>query len=136
MDKTIYVERTDEDIMQDLHRLVRSYKPLIMSRGRFRYHVRNGVVMLSGNINTRVNRQLFVDEIVQLDGVVALDDTHLYDDDTLSLMIAKLLPNGVRLHCDHGVIILTGRLPDDVSADELVGRITEVPGVRAVTTKF
>ncbi len=136
MEKTITIEKTDEDILHDLNRLVRSYKPIIMSRGRFQYSVRNGVVTLTGNINTKLNRVLFLDELAQLDGVVALNDTHLYDDDTLRITIGKLLPEGVRVRCDHGAVKLIGRLPQDVSAEELQGRVAEVPGVRAVTTHF
>jgi osmotically-inducible protein OsmY len=128
--------RSDEDILEDLHDLARSYDPLKMSRGYFRYSVVNGVVQLQGHIKSALARRFLNDRIPDIEGVVAVDDSQLYDDDALAVEIGKLLPTGVRVRLSHGAAVLTGVLPGEVSAEELIGSVAELPGVRTVTTGF
>jgi osmotically-inducible protein OsmY len=136
MAETTSIERTDEDILQDLHQMIRSYKPLIASRPYFRYSVHNNVVKVEGNIKSGFARQIFSESIPDLPGVMAVDDSELYDDEALRLALGKLLPVGVRVRIDHGHVILTGRLAPDIDADALKAMVGEVPGVREVLTDF
>lgn len=129
-------ERTDEDILEDIHRLVRSYKPLILSRGYFQYHVVHGVVMVEGHIKSALARQIFTDSLPDIEGVVAVDASKLYDDETLRYSLGKLLPDGVRVRTDHGVVVLTGHLPADMPVNALIGLVGEVHGVREVKADF
>jgi hypothetical protein len=130
------IPHTDEDILEDIHNLVRSYKPLITSRGYFHYRVQTGVVTVWGNIKSRSAHQLFTKNLPDVDGVIAVDDSKLYDDETLRLQIGNLLPMGIRVRIHNGLVTLTGRLPDGMSTDDLKGKLVTVPGVVAVNTDF
>lgn len=130
------IPRTDEDILEDIHDFTRSYNPLVISRGHFFYNVQGGVVTVWGNIKSRFARQLFSKNLPNIEGVVAIDDSKLYDDETLRLEIGALLPMGVRVRVHHGLVTLTGQLPDDTSTDDLKGHLVTIPGVVAVNTDF
>lgn len=136
MEETIVYTRTDEDILEDVHRLVRSYQPLKMAQTHFRCHVRSGVVKVTGHINSELNRQLFLHNLPDIEGVMAVDDSELFDDDNLRLTIAKLIPNGVRLRVNYGIVALNGHLPAGTHVDELKGMLAELPGVKAVVTNL
>jgi hypothetical protein len=130
------IPHTDEDILEDIHNLVRSYKPLITSRGHFYYRVQTGVVTVWGNIKSRSAHQLFAKNLPDVDGVIAVDDSKLYNDETLRLEIGKLLPMGIRTRIHNGLVTLTGQLPADTNADDIKGELVTVPGVIAVNTDF
>lgn len=127
---------TDEDILEAIRQLVRGYAPLRASRSYFTVHVLSGVVIVEGNVATGLARHLFLENIAEIPGVVAIDDSKLYDDEALRFQIGKFLPIGVRVRIDHGVVVLTGHLPEGVSLDEVKGKIVETAGVRNLTTDF
>ncbi len=135
-EETTYILITDEDILESLHQLVRSHKPLITSRNHFRFNVQSGVVTIVGNIASHSARRILTDNIPDLPGVVAVDDSALYDDETMRFDLGKLLPSGVRVRINHGQVILSGRLPEDISAEDAKGRVAEVAGVRDVMTTW
>ncbi len=126
-DETVLVP-TDEDILESLHALVRSNDQIRVSRNDFTYTVVNGVVKLVGHVRTSIVRRMFKDSVLQLAGVSAVDDTELYDDESLLLAVGKVLPVGVRARINHGVVALSG-----TSADEIVANVGEIPGVRLVS---
>ena len=133
---TTAIPRTDEDILESIHDLVRSYKPLVISRSYFHYRVQTGVVTVWGNIKSRSAYQMFVKNLPDIEGVIAVDTAKLHDDETLRLEIGKLLPVGVRIRVNHGQVTLTGQLPDDTSADDIKGQLVSIPGVVVVNTDF
>lgn len=136
MEETVVYTRTDEDILEDVHQLVRSYQPLKMAQQHFHCQVRSGVVKISGHINSQLNRRLFLQNLPDIEGVMAVDDSELFDDETLRLTIAGLLPSGIRLRVSYGVVALSGHLPVGTHVDELKGMIAELPGVKAVATNL
>lgn len=135
-EEKVALPRTDLDILEDIHQLIRSYQPLTVSRGFFRYSVQSGVVTVEGHIKSSLSREIFTHKIPLIEGVDAVDVSRLYDDETLRLSLGKLLPMGVRVRIEHGAVALTGRPAADLNVDELVGQIGEVAGVREVTVNF
>ncbi|MBI5930160.1 MAG: hypothetical protein HY862_12685 [Chloroflexi bacterium] len=130
--ETVYVP-TDEDILESLHTLVRSHDQVRLSRSYFTYTVVSGVVKLVGNVKTPIVRRAFKDGVLQLAGVSAVDDTELYDDETILWAVGKVLPFGIRARLNHGAVALSGALPAGASAEEIVANVGEIPGVRLVT---
>ncbi|PJF44840.1 MAG: hypothetical protein CUN55_02030, partial [Phototrophicales bacterium] len=122
--------RSDLEILADIHRLVQDTQALSLSRGHFQYTVQNGVVIVKGHISSRIGYELFVDNLMNIDGVVAVDDRELYDDETLRLNIGRILPKGLRVRIHHGVVALSGRMAaDSPEVQEAIARIGEMPGV-------
>lgn len=136
MEETAVYIRTDEDILEDVHRLIRSYQPLKMAQSHFTCRVRSGVVKVFGHVNSQLNRRLFLHNIPDIEGVMAVDDSELFDDESLRLTVAKLLPMGIRLRVNYGVVSLSGKLPAEAHVDEIKGMIAELPGIKAVVTNL
>ncbi len=130
--ETVFVP-TDEDILESLHILVRANDQIRVSRSYFSYTVVNGVVKLVGNVKTPIVRRAFKDNVLQLAGVNAVDDTELFDDEGILLAVGKVLPFGMRARLNHGAVALSGILPEETSADEMVANVGEIPGVRMVS---
>lgn len=130
------LERSDEDILGTIHELVRSYQPFYASHRYFHVAIKDGVVILEGHLRSMRARRLLVHQVGQVEDVVAVDDSRLYDDETLRFEIGKLLPEGTRVRISHGAVVLTGSLPQEVALDKLKGRIAEHPGVRDILTDF
>jgi osmotically-inducible protein OsmY len=122
----------DEVIAQEIRDYIRSYDPLKASRDKLNVAVMNGVVRLSGYVETKRVRRFLMDYIPDLPGVLAIDDTLLYDDESLMLEVGKILPWGVRIRVDHGMVSLIGTLPNTVTAQDLILDISEIPGVDEV----
>jgi hypothetical protein len=110
-DETVLVVPTDEDILESLHALVRSNDQIRVSRNDFTYTVVNGVVKLVGNVRTPMVCRIFKDSVLQVAGVRAVDDTELYDDESLLFAVGKVLPFGVRARVNDGAVALYGTLP-------------------------
>lgn len=132
----IVLAPTDEDILESLHSFVRAQDQLRLSRDYFRYVVVDGVVKLIGQVKTPIARRAFRDGVLKIAGVNAVDDTELYDDETIARSVGKVLPAGVRVRLNHGSVALSGSLPTGVSADELMADVGELPGVRLVSANF
>ena len=67
-----------------------------------------------------------------ISGVVAVDDSNLYDDESLLYAVAKLLPLGVRARVEDGEVSLLGTPSADTTLSDLVLDIAEIPGVAKV----
>lgn len=127
---------TAEDIVESLHSFVRTHDQLRLSRDYFRYVVVEGVVKLIGHVKTPIVRSAFREGVLKIAGVNAVDDTELYDDETIARSVGKVLPAGVRVRLNHGSVALSGSLPAGALADELMADIGELPGVRLVSANF
>lgn len=124
------VARNDADIFDDVQRLARTAFSTRLSRGNFQYAVRNGVVTVKGHLSSRIGYDLFIDNLMTIDGVVAVDDRELFDDETLRLQIGEILPRGMRMRIQHGVVALLGRLdPNSEEVLEALAAIGEMPGI-------
>jgi hypothetical protein len=61
----------------------------------------------------------------------------LHDDEGIRLNVGKILPMGVQLaRVYYGTVVLSGKLPADVSEEEVVARVQEIPGVQQVAVGF
>ena len=123
---------SDEDIAEDIRALIRSYDPLKASRLTIRIEVLNGLVRLSGYVNSKRSYRVLMDNVPTIPGVVAVDDSDLYDDESLLYAIAYLLPIGVRARVEEGEVTLLGTPSTGTNLTELVLDIAEIPGVAKV----
>ena len=73
---------------------------------------------------------------LKFEGVTGVDLSRLFDDDFIRLEAGKAIPVGVIANIEYGTVVLTGRLPQNMSADEVVSKVGTVPGVRRVVTAF
>ena len=119
----------DEVILGHIRDLIRSYDPLRANRETLVVHVMNGVVRLEGYVSTKRSRRVLMDNIPTMAGVMAVDDKQLYDDETMTMQVAQVLPLGVRTRVENGIVWLMGKAanPADVVMD-----VAEIAGVDEV----
>lgn len=125
---------TDEDILEAIHAFIRSYDPLRMSRSHLHIAVHSGVVTISGYVKNARTHELLINALPNLEGVVAVDANHLYDDDNLLMKVGKRIPRGTRARVDHGRVTLMGQRPSDPEA--LMDDIGELEGIHSIGTDF
>lgn len=123
---------TDEDILEDVNHLILDTFGVRMSREFFRVRVVDGVIIFSGNVSSVVGHEMLIDNARMIDGVMAIDDENLYNDEDLRMKLTKVLPRGMRVHVHHGAVRIAGRLPADTDLNEIIGRIGETHGVTIV----
>jgi len=123
--------RPASDIEEDFRELIRSYDPLKQARPFLDFEVKDGKVTLIGHVRSMQARRVFVDNVPDIPGVKKIDDKKLYDDETLRLDLGKVMPRGVRVRVNYGMVTISGDLPKGSSADDIVEAVKGVPGVRA-----
>lgn len=128
--------RPDVDIEEEIAQLVRSFSPLKASRPYFTYQSRDGFVTLIGNVRSPQARRVLTDNVPRLKGVIGVDATRLYDDETVRFAVGQLLPPGIFASVQYGTVALTGRLSAGVSAEAIIQEISTLPGVRRVGADF
>lgn len=128
--------RPDVDIEEDIAELIRSYSPLKASRQYFNYKSQGGSVILDGNVRSPQARRVLVDNIPHIPGVTGLDANGLFDDETVRIGVGARLPTGVFANVHYGAVALTGRLPEGMSAQDLINSVSSVAGVRRVGAEF
>ncbi|MBI5671007.1 MAG: BON domain-containing protein [Chloroflexi bacterium] len=134
---TVVTRRPDVDIQADIERLLLTYPPLTKDRHSIQVQVQDGAVTVTGHVQTPNTRRYFLNLIPTVEGVTSVDATRLFDDESIRLEVGRLLPTGVRVgRFQYGNVVLTGRLPDDVNADDLLEQVRQVPGVRRIITDF
>jgi osmotically-inducible protein OsmY len=129
-------ERTDLDIEADIEHVLAHYPPLTHDRPYLEVTVQNGVVTVNGSTRTGITRRYLVDALRRIPDVARVEANGLFSDDTIRLEVGRLIPPGVIANVMHGTVILTGSLPGEVNAMELIAAVDNVPGVRAVRTQF
>lgn len=131
------VLRPDVDIEGDIEHLIAHYPPLVKDRHSFKIQVENGVVIVSGHVQTPITRSYLLKNLPLIPGVVDVKSDYLYADETIRLEAARLIPVGVVLaRVQYGSVVLSGTLPKGMTADALVSQIKSVPGVKQVITSF
>ncbi len=130
------VPRADVDIAADIDNLLSMYPPMVNDRDYLHYTVDDGAVTLAGHVRTGITKRYITETVQGLPGVKSLDYSQLYDDGTLRLDVGQVIPVGVLVTVEYGVVILTGRLPDGTNERALVSQVEALPGVRAVRTSF
>ncbi len=127
----------DIDVERGVEHLMALYPPMVKDRKSVRIQVQDGVVTLSGHVLTPNTRDFMLSRIPNVPGVTAINTDALYDDVSVRLNVAHLLPDGVRLaRVQYGVLVLTGTLPAGMTTEQLAARIGAVPGVEHIIMQF
>ena len=128
------IAKTDADIYSDVQRLMLDIFSTHLSRDHIRFRVQDSVVILEGHMAAIIGYDVLLDNLSHIEGVVAIDDEALYNDDDLRMQISELLPMGIRVHIMHGAVALAGKLPTDADLQEIIGSVGELHGVVSVNT--
>jgi hypothetical protein len=129
--------RPDLDIEMDIQDLIAHYPPLAHDQHHFRCEVNNGVVWVTGNLKSRVTQQYLLTQLPKIDGVREVQGQGLVNDDHVSRDVGKLVPTGVFVNVEYGIVKLTGRLEEGTSIDGLVDKISQqVTGIKRIYTSF
>lgn len=126
--------RPDIDIEADIIDIILRYPPLAADRHHINITVQNGVVHVSGNTISGINRGYLLQQLATVPNVVGVDDTLFYDDNTITREAGQLIPTGVMVNTTYGVVVLSGKQPDDV--DTVAMKVAQIPGVVRVVTIF
>lgn len=133
----VEAHRPDIDIQADIERNMLNYPPLAKDRHSVRIQVNDGIVKLIGHVQTPNTRQFFLNAVPTVEGVVSVDGSDLFDDESIRLEVGRLLPVGLNVgRSQYGNVVLVGRLPDGANADEVKAKVRQVPGVRQVIAAF
>ncbi|MEP7286283.1 MAG: BON domain-containing protein [Chloroflexota bacterium] len=128
--------RPDVDIEEEIEALTRSFAPLKASRGYFTAKSVDGHVKVVGNVRSPQARQVLLDNIPNIKGVVSCEGSELYDDEMIRFAVGQLLPPGVVAGVHYGAVALTGKLPEGVQPDTITKAASGVKGVKRVVTDF
>lgn len=128
----------DEDILEDIREFIRGYDPLKRDREHFDYTSVNGHVTLVGHTRSAKSRRVLVDNVPDVPGVMTMDASQLYDDETLRFDVGKVLPHGTFIRVNFGSVVITGTLPSGADANAVVEAVKAIEGVRPdrVETEF
>ncbi|MCC6612557.1 MAG: BON domain-containing protein [Anaerolineae bacterium] len=126
------VTRPDIDILDEIHLWMTGYPPLVNDRNHISVEVEDGLVRLRGNVKTPITRGYLLSNIKKFDGVQAVDDSALYDDETIRLHVGRVLTEGAIGQVEWGIVILAGKLPEGDALEALVAAIGKIPGVTRV----
>lgn len=137
MSKTMTHVPVDIDIEHRVEHLMALYPPMAKDRRAVHVQVKDGVVILSGHVQTPNTRNFMLSRLPNVPGVTAIQSDTLYDDVSVRLDVARLLPEGVRLaRVQYGVVLLTGKLPAGMTTEQLAAQIASVPGVERIVMQF
>jgi osmotically-inducible protein OsmY len=127
----------DLDIREAIYDRMVGFPPVMHDRHRLHIEVQNGVAIVKGYVNTEITRSLLVERILSgIDGLVGVDTKELYDDDTILRSASRFIPLGIFMNVQYGAVILSGKLPEGMTAQELVNQIATVPGVNRILTNL
>lgn len=135
-DTQVKAQRPDIDIEAEIDHLMTRYPPMVNDRRHVTYTVKDGVVTLRGHLKSGVTRHYLADVLPQVKGVRSVHMDELYQDADLRRDAGALVPYGVFVNVEYGVVILTGRITDDTDAKDLIAQIEAVPGVRQVSAQL
>jgi osmotically-inducible protein OsmY len=126
--------RPDLDIQDEIAAIIVSNPQLAADRHTIHVTVRGGVVILSGQTRTPIHRQLLVTLAEKVRGVASVQSDQLHDDESIRLQAGQMLPSGVLVNVNHGVVVLSGTVPEGASIEELASQVASLPGVTKVVT--
>jgi hypothetical protein len=134
---TVVKARSDQEIHDEIGRLVAHYPPLQKDRNAFQVRVEGGQVTVSGHVSSPNIRTYFVNLLAQVPGVTAVQADDLHDDQTIRLEIARRLPPGLMVaRVVYGQVVLTGEPPAGMPDSVLMNLVAGVRGVSRVLTGF
>lgn len=128
--------RADGDILNDVERLIYQYPPLNNDRHQFKATVKNGVVSVSGYVQTWNTRRYLELNLPKINGVTGIDLSRLFDDDSIRIELGQVVPVGVIANVNYGTVVLTGDVPEGMTAEQVAAQIGTIQGVRRAVTAF
>lgn len=133
----LITQPADVDIEDHINHLIGHYPPLTKDRHAIQFSSKDGVVTISGHVLTPITRRYFLDHLRDIAGIREVHAEHFYDDQNIRLDIARILPAGVMLaRIRYGVAVMTGEHPEGMSFDQVVEKVSQVPGVVEVVSGF
>ncbi len=133
---SVATPRPDMDIHEAIEDIIVHYPPMVNDRHHVKINIENGAAKIVGYVKSPITRHYLLETLPTVPGVTSVDDSQLYDDETIRLEVGALIPFGVFANFEYGIVILTGKLPQGTNADSVIQKIKAVPGVRVVTSKF
>lgn len=128
--------RPDVDISNDVHEILVHYPPLNLDRQHVHIHVQGGVVTLSGHVKAPMSSRYLIERAALVPDVVRVDAHGLHNEEEIRLAAGSVVPEGVIVNVRYGTVILNGDLPADAKLDDMVQKVTQIPGVERVITAF
>lgn len=128
--------RPDIDIVEDVKNIIAHYPPLVTDRRHIEIVSHNGALVISGHVQSPINRRYLADRAQLIDGVVSVDVESLCDEESIRFEVGNVIPEGVISAVRYDAVILSGVLPADTSAASLIERVSAVKGVERVLTSF
>lgn len=133
----IPLERSDTSIESDIHRVLHgNYPPLKHDRHRIKAEVVDGVITLTGYVRTQPTFAYLMQQLNQIPGVQAVRATQFFNDEAIRLSVGHVVPMGVQVNVEYGAVILTGKLPEGMTVEDVVKQVGLVPGVHRVLTRL
>jgi BON domain len=137
MSETTVITRPDDAVIFDhIRHLIATYPPLTADRTALHISVHDGAVTVSGHVMSPNTRRFFLSRLATIPGVTSLNADGLYDDPSVRLDVSRLLPPGLQANVHHGVVVLSGDPPLDMSIESVADRILALPGVARVVSGF
>jgi len=127
---------SDLDVEAAIHHATTNYAPLMHDRHRVKFSVDEGVVTLSGYVKAAPTYRYLLNHIDDVKGVKEVVVQDFYSDEEIRRDVGQAVPPGVLVTLEYGSVILSGNLPADAQAEDIVKRVALVPGVHRVLTSF
>lgn len=135
MQNTI-ITRPDEDILDDIHSLFTTYPPLQHDRHAIFVQVERGVVTLAGHIKAMPTYRYLQANLPKVKGIRVINADNLFEDETIRREVGKVIPVGMQVRVEYGVVILTGKLPEGATVEDVVQQVASVKGIKRILTTF
>ena len=126
----------DVDIEEDIQNRFKFYKPLFHDRHHFQISVSEGEAMVEGYVKGRITQRYLLDNLPLVEGVKSVNAKKFYNDEAIRLAAGAVVPVGIFVRVEYGLVVLSGRLPEGTDASKLVKQVGEIPGVYKVVTDF
>jgi osmotically-inducible protein OsmY len=128
--------RPDIDIHNDILDLIVHYPPLNADRHHIHVEVTNGAAVIHGHTRSPITHRYLLDALGTINGVQSVNAEHFYDEETIRLDAGRVVPPGVLVNTRYGTLILSGRLPEGTTVEQVITAVSRVPGVERVITEF
>jgi osmotically-inducible protein OsmY len=132
----VQATRPDIDIQDDIYDFVAHYPPLQADRYHFSVEVSEGNVTLSGHVKSPIIEGYLVEHTKEVRGVLSVNSDRLYNEEEIRLEVGRRISTGVIANTVYGTVILTGKPPQNKSAEAVVNDVAQVAGVQRVVTQF
>lgn len=135
--------RPDAELSAAVEAALDSLKPVaVYERPHLRVTVKDGVVTLEGHVSSRLRAEHIEAAVATVPGVRAVDN-RLVCDDELEVQVAQALgadprtrARPIAVHARHGVVTLSGRVPEAAVAEAATAVAAALPSVRAVVNRI